>query len=174
MFAVIGVLLPIAFVVGIALRRAVPHAATLPPELSSRSQNFTATDFDRDDLFTNSPVRVRLWRERNTGRYAVGFVAAKDFLKPDLIAYWIAGHPTATDKLPPEATLLGAFGAGPLLLPVETTTDDGSLILFSLADQEIVDVSKSFVAANVSSRQIPPSQASSEDSRRLTSAATNK
>jgi len=142
MFAVIGVLLPITFVIGIAARRAVPHAATLPPELSSWSQAFTATDYDRDDLFTNAPVRVRLWREQNIGRYAVGFVAAKDFIKPDLIAYWIAGHPAATDQLPPEATLLGAFSAGPLLLPVEATTTDGSLILFSLADQEIVDLSK--------------------------------
>ena len=142
MFAVIGMLLPMTFVIGIAARRAVPHAATLPPELSPGSQTFTATDFDRDDLFTNSPVRVRLWREQNAGRLAVGFVAAKDFVKPDLIVYWIAGHPVATDKLPPEATLLGAFSAGPLLLPVEATTTDGSLILFSLADQEIVDVAK--------------------------------
>ena len=146
MFAVIGVLLPIAFVSGIAARRAVPHAAPLPPELSSWSQTYTATGFDRDDLFTTSPVRVQLWCEQNTGRYAVGFVASKDFLKPDLIAYWIAGRPAATDQLPPEATLLGAFSAGPLLLPVEATTADGSLILFSLADQEIVDVSKPFTA----------------------------
>lgn len=142
MFAVIGVLLPIAFVSGIAARRAVPHAATLPPELSSLSETFTATDYDQDDLFTNSPVRVRLWHEQGIGRYAVGFVAAKNFLKPDLIVYWIAGHPTATDNLPPEAMLLGAFSAGPLLLPVEATITDGSLILFSLADREIVDLSK--------------------------------
>lgn len=142
MFAVLGVLLPIAFVVGIVARREVPRVATLPPELSSWSQTFTATGYDRADLFTNSPVRVQLWREQNTGRSAVGFVAAKDFVKPDLIAYWLAGHPTATDKLPPEATLLGAFSAGPLLLPVEASTADGALILFSLADQEIVDVSK--------------------------------
>lgn len=142
MLIVIGVLLPIAFVLGIAARRAMPHVATLPPELSSWSQTFTATDYDRNDLFTTSPVRVQLWREQDTGRFAVGFVAAKDFLKPDLIVYWIAGHRNDTDKLPPEATLLGAFSAGPLLLPVEATTADGSLILFSLADQEIVDVSK--------------------------------
>jgi hypothetical protein len=141
-FVVLGVLLPIAFVVGIAARNAVPRVATLPPELSSWSQTFTATDYDRDELFTTSPVRVQLWREQDTGRFAVGFVAAKDFLKPDLIVYWIAGHPNDTDELPAEATLLGAFSAGPLLLPVEATTADGSLILFSLADQEIVDVSK--------------------------------
>jgi hypothetical protein len=142
MFLVIGVLLPITFVIGIAARRAVPQVVKLPSELLSWSQTLTAADFDRADLFTNSPVWTRLWREQNTGRYAVGFVAEQDFVKPDLMVYWIAGHPHAPDKLPPEATLLGAFSGGPLLLPVEATTADGVLILFSLANHEIVDVSK--------------------------------
>ena len=143
MFAVLVLLLPIAFVGGIAARRAVPQVTTLPPELSARAQTFIRTGFDRDDLFAKSPVRVQLWREQGTGRCAVAFVAAREFVKPDLIAYWIAGTSPAADRLPPEASLLGAFNAGPLLLPDEATTSAGTLILFSLADQEIVDVSKS-------------------------------
>jgi hypothetical protein len=59
----------------------------------------------------------------------------------DLLAYWVAGHPPVTDKLPTEQ-LLGAFVGGPLVLPAEAATTDGSLILFIMADQEIVDVSK--------------------------------
>ena len=141
-FAVLGVLLPLAFGLGIAARRTVPHTLALPPELSSWTQNFTAIDYERGDLFGESPVRVRLWREQGTGRFAVGFSAAKDFLKPDLMAYWSARHPTRNDTLPPEARLLGAFVAGPLVLPPEASGTDGCLILFSLADQEIVDVSK--------------------------------
>ena len=141
-FAVLGVLLPMAFVVGVAARKPVPSVATLPPELSARAQTFTATGFDHDDLFAKAPVGVQLWREQGTGRCAVGFVADRDFVKPDLIAYWIAGTPPAADRLPPEAALLGAFSAGPLLLPDQATTSAGTLILFSLADQEIVDVSK--------------------------------
>ena len=141
-FAVLGVLLPLAFGFGIAARRTVPHPATLPSELSSWTQNFTATEYERGDLFGKSPVRVRLWREQGTGRFAMGFSAAKDFLKPDLMAYWSAGHPTNSETLPPEARLLGAFVAGPLVLPPEASGTDGYLILFSLADQEIVDVSK--------------------------------
>jgi len=140
MFAVLGLLLPLAFGFGIAARRTVPP--TLPSELSSWTQNFTATDYERGDLFGKSAVRVRLWREQGTGRIAVGFSAAKDFLKPDLMAYWSAGHPRTSDTLPPEARLLGAFVAGPLVLPPEASGTDGYLILFSLADREIVDVSK--------------------------------
>ena len=141
-FAVLGVLLPLAFVVGIAARRTVLQVASLPSELSSWTQTFTATDYERDDLFGKCPIRVRLWREQGTRRFAVDFSAAKDFLKPDLLAYWSAGSPTRSDTLPSESRLLGAFVAGPLVLPAEASDTDGYLILFSLADQKIVDVSK--------------------------------
>lgn len=142
MFAVLAVVLPLLFVVGIALRRAVPQPETLPPELSPRTVTFTATDYKRSDMFEKSPVQLRLWREQGTARLAVGFSAAKDFLKPDLLAYWSAAHPTTTGALPKDARLLGAFVAGPLTLPAEASVSDGFLILFSLANQEIVDVSK--------------------------------
>ena len=142
MFVVLGVLLPLLFAVGIAMRRAVPQPKTLPPELSSQTVTFTATDYERGDLFDKSPVQVRLWREQGTGRLAVGFKAAKDFLKPDLLAYWSAARPAGTKGLPKESKLLGAFVAGPLTLPPEASVADGFLILFSLANQEIVDASK--------------------------------
>src|SRR5262249_30260411 len=103
---------------------------------------FTATDYERGDLFNKSPVQVRLWREQGTARLAVGFIAGEDFLKPDLLAYWSVAHPMTSDALPADARLLGAFVAGPLVLPAEASDTDGYLILFSLANQEIVDVSK--------------------------------
>ena len=173
-FTVLGVLLPIAFMVGIAARRAVPEVVTLPPELSPTTQTFTATEYEHVNLFASSPVKVRLWSDLSNGQLAVGFVAPKDLLKPDLIVYWVAGQPTVTNELPTNAVLLGSFVASPLALPTDATNGEGSLILFSLADQEIVDKSKPFVAANLSARQIASSQGSSENSRRLTSAATNK
>lgn len=142
MFAVLGVFLPLLFVVGIAVRRAVPQPEALPPELTSQTVTFTATDYERGDLFAKSQVQVRLWREQGSGRLAVGFTAAKDFLKPDLMAFWSAGRPLANDTSPPNASLLGAFIGGPLALPAEASVQDGFLILFSLANQEVVDVSK--------------------------------
>lgn len=142
MFAVLGVLLPVAFAVGIAARKAAMPAETLPPELSSQTQTFTATDYQRADLFAKSGIKVRLWQDLGTRHYAVGFLAPKDFVKPDLIVYWLAGQPDVSDKVLADATLLGSFVATVLPLPYEATEKEGVLILFSLADQEIVDVSK--------------------------------
>jgi hypothetical protein len=141
-FAVLGVLLPLLLATGIAARRKSPQLETLPPELSPQTTTFTATEYERDDLFGESPVQVRLWREQETGRLAAGFGAPKNFPKPDLMAYWSAAQPPAGKTLPAEARLLGAFIAGPLALPAEASTTGGCLILFSLANQEIVAVSK--------------------------------
>jgi len=140
--AALSVLLPVALAAGIVARRTVPDATALSAALSSSTQTFTATGHELVDLFPSTPVRVSLWRERDNGRFAVGFVAARDFTKPDLLAYWTAGHPSTAGKLPSEATLLGGFVGRPLTLPVEAASAEGSLILFSLADQEVVDVSK--------------------------------
>ena len=141
-FAVLSVLLLVAFTAGLVTRKRIPTTVTLPPELLPRTQTFTATDYERDDLFEKSPVKVRLWKDLSTGQLAIGFLAPKDFLRPDLMAYWVAARPQAANALPPDAVLLGSFVATVLVLPAEATKTEGTLILFSLADQEIVDVSK--------------------------------
>lgn len=143
MFAVLGVLLPIVFVAGIAARKPVPSVASLPAGLETPSQNFTTTEWVRDDLFAKHTIRVRLLRERvGGGQFAVSFSAPKDFTKPDLIVYWVAGDTGSNVVVPDGARLLGAFSAGALALPVEVSNTEGALILFSLADQEIVAISK--------------------------------
>lgn len=173
-FSVLGVLLPLVLVIGIVARRSVPQIEVLPPELSSSTQTFTATDTVRDDLFAKAAVTVRIWKDLQSGQLAVGFSAPRHLLKPDLLVYWTSSGTPLAGELPADAVLLGAFAASPLPLPAEAERGAGALLLFSLADQEIVEVSKPFVAANLSSRQVLPSPASLEDSRRLTSAATNK
>jgi len=142
MFAVLAVVLPLIFVVGIAVRRAVPPLETLPPEFSPQTVTFTATGYERDDLFDKSPVRVRLFRDHGSEALAVGLSSSKAFLKPDLMVYWSSGSPTTSDTLPSQARLLGAFVTTTLVLPAEASTTNGCLILFSLANQQIVDVSK--------------------------------
>jgi hypothetical protein len=146
MVIVLGVLLPVAFAVGIAARKPVPRMISLPKELVASPQTFAVTEWERADLFTKAPIQVRLLRERaGAGRFAVEFTAAKDFVKPDLIVYWIAGNPNITDKLPDNARLLGAFNSSVALsLSPDAATGGGVLVLYSLADQEIVEVSKPF------------------------------
>jgi hypothetical protein len=153
-FMVLAIVLPIAFIAGIAARRPVP-TDVLPADLRGPAQNFTATNWTRSDLFAKAPVQVRLLREHEgAGRFAIAFSAAKDFVKPDLIVYWVVGSPTVHDTLPENALLLGTFSAAALPLPDEATKASGALILYSLADNEIVDVSQPLAAAQESEGRV--------------------
>ena len=146
MVIVLGVILPLAFTVGIAARKSVPGMASLPKQLVASPQDFAVKEWERADLFTKTPMQVRLLRESaGAGRFAVEFSAAKDFVKPDLIVYWVAGISNITDTLPDNARLLGAFSSSlPLSLSPDARSGSGLLVLYSLADQEIVEVSKPF------------------------------
>jgi len=146
MVIVLGVFLPIPFLIGIAARKSVPGVTSLPQELVASPQKFAVTEWERADLFTKTPIQVRLLRESaGAGHFAVEFSAARDFVKPDLIVYWVAGSPNVTDTLPDNARLLGVFNSSVALsLPPDAGPDSGVLVLYSLADQEIVGVSKPF------------------------------
>lgn len=142
-FAVLGIALPVAFAISIAARKPVPSVANLPAELNSSSKKLAETVWEREDLFARVVVRVQLSRgAAGVGGYAVSLSASLDFVKPDLIVYWVPGNPNVSDTVPENAQLLGSFSASGLKLPSESATGIGSLILFSLANQEIVDVSK--------------------------------
>ncbi len=146
MLIVLGVFLPVAFAIGIAARKPVPDMTSLPKELVTSRQKFAATEWERADLFTKAPIQVRLLRESaGAGHFAVEFSAAKDFVKPDLIVYWVTGSQNITEKLPENARLLGTFNSSVALsLSPDAAPGSGVLVLYSLADQEIVEVSKPF------------------------------
>lgn len=139
----LGVILPVVLVTGMALRKPAPVAQSLPEGLIT-AQKFSTQIWERNELFTKVPVGVGLLSDGANGKgRALHFSAAKDFLKPDLLVYWVAGQPERTDSLPAKAVLLGEFGAVALLLPASATGTNGVLVLYSLADDEVVDVSKS-------------------------------
>jgi hypothetical protein len=142
----LGVFLPLAFALGIAARKPVPSMNAFPGQLDAAPQPFTATEWERADLFGNVPIPLRLLREHaNAGRFAVAFSAAKNIVKPDLMVYWVAGNPSLADTLPGNAQLLGAFDSfTALALPAEAARQTGMLVLYSLADNEIVEASKPF------------------------------
>ena len=143
MVIALGIFLPVAFVVGVAARKSVPTVAELPAALVATPQKFESVEWERVDLFAKSPVEVRLLREqKDAGRFAIAFSAAKDFVKPDLIVYWVAGNQSTTDTFPANAILLGSFSATALPLSDEVSKSNGALILYSLADNEIVAASK--------------------------------
>jgi len=141
MFAVIGCLVPITFVVSIAARKPVPSVTQLPPALTAQEGESGAMVWERADLFAKVAVSVRLNRTAS-GDFTITCAAKGDFAKPDLIVYWATGVATNVEALPDSATLLGAFNAGVLRVPATVAVQEGALILFSLADQEIVAVSQ--------------------------------
>jgi len=136
----LGILLPAAFVVGVAARRPIPRMASLPVGLTTSPQPSGVTIWQRDDLFKGTSIQVRLLRDP-IGRFTVAFSAVRYFVKPDLIVYWVAASPVGAGVLPDNARLLGSFESPSLTLPAESATTSGSLILYSLADQEVVNVS---------------------------------
>ncbi len=139
----LGIFLPVAFAIGIAARRPIPVAGELPSSLAIAMQPFEKIEWQRTDLFEKSKIQVRLSREHSgAGKFAVSFTAATDFVKPDLLVYWSAGNQNLTNALPDDAILLGAFNSLQLSLPEIAKKSDGTLVLFSLADNEIVDVSR--------------------------------
>ena len=140
----LGILLPAAFVMGIAARRPIPIVSQLPSVLGTAAQPFKSVAWQRNDLFAKSAIQVRLWREHSSaGRFAVSLSAVSDFVKPDLLVYWSAEAASVTNVLPDNAILLGAFASQTLPLPEAAEKSAGMLLLFSLADNEIVDVSRS-------------------------------
>ncbi|TAL00620.1 MAG: hypothetical protein EPO07_09450 [Verrucomicrobia bacterium] len=145
-FAVIGVLLPVAFVVGIAARKAMPLRAEKNWVTELREAEKLA--WERSDLFSQVPVRVRLLC--GPGWYRIGFSAGRGFAKPDLLVYWVAGQQSVSETLPDQAILLGPFDPSlSLQLPPDTDRRGGAVVLYSLADQEIVDWSKPIPAGEL-------------------------
>jgi hypothetical protein len=141
--SVLGVCLPVAFAVGIAARKPAPTMAVLPPLGGEAGPHFTKVMWAKDDLWPGQTIRTRLVADA-TGHFAVELTPGKNFIRPDLLVYWTPNHAKAGDKLPDNATLLGAFTAERQLpLSRELTSPGGALVLYSLADHEVVAVSKS-------------------------------
>lgn len=144
MFTVLGILLPVLFAVGIASRNAAPSVDSLPAGLAAAPERFVDPLWERDDLFEQVPIQVRLARDAtDAGNFGVQLVAKKDFLKPDLIVYWVTEPPASVETLPDEAVLLGQFDSSVALpLPADAAATGGVLVLHSLADNETVAVSQ--------------------------------
>jgi hypothetical protein len=142
-FTSLAVLLPLAFAIGIFARKPVPAMAVLPNELTDSAKPFEWTEWKNDSVFQKVPVLFKLLREhKDAGQWAIALSATNDFVKPDLLVYWIAGKANVTEVLPDNAVLLGTFTSGIFPLPPTVASTDGALALYSLADQEIADVSK--------------------------------
>jgi len=138
---VLAVLVPIAFAVGVTVRKPIPYRKAT--QLATDLRDSQSEVWNRSDVFQRIPVSVRLLRGPMGSSYSIEFLPERNFARPDLLVYWVAGAPAIADKLPDDARLLGVFNASlPLQLPNDAPSAGGVLVLYSLADNEIVDACK--------------------------------
>jgi hypothetical protein len=143
----LSVFLPTVFVLGIASRRSVPLLPSLPSSLSVQPARTYESVWVQDDLWEKTPLRTRLLRNSTPSNLALELSAKQPVVRPDVLVYWAPGNPKLDNSLPSDAVLLGAWmqePANPLALPQLAKAGQGRLILYSLADHEIVNVSKTF------------------------------
>ena len=139
--------LPAAFVLGIASRRSVPLLASLPSGLSPQPARTYQSVWVREDLWEQKPLRTRLLSDPITSNLALEVTATTPVILPDVLLYWVAGTSKLDHSLPSDAVLLGAWmpePVNPVAIPPPAKAGKGRLILYSLADHEIVNVSKTF------------------------------
>jgi hypothetical protein len=144
----LSVFLPAVFVLGIALRRSVPLLASLPSGLSPQPARTYQSLWVREDLWEKKQLVTRLLSDPITSNLALEVTATTPVVLPDVLLYWVPGISKVDDSLPSDAVLLGAWmpePANPLAIPQPAKASQGRLILYSLADHEIVNVSKTFV-----------------------------
>jgi hypothetical protein len=143
-FAVLGVALPIAFVVGIAARQPVPVMDGAPLGIAGTASDLGQVVWSKEDLWPGNRL-ITILRRNAAGSVALE-LRASDLTKPDLLVYWAEGKGGTTDKLPDKARLLGAWvNRAPLRIPGDLRGAAGRLVLYSLADQEVVAVSSAFI-----------------------------
>ena len=105
MVCTLGVLLPVAFVTGIAARRPVPVANSVTVDLGGTVLNLGEVVWTKAGLWPDQRIITRL-RRSATGSTAVE-LTFRDLAKPDVLVYWAAGKETAVEGLPENARLPG-------------------------------------------------------------------
>jgi hypothetical protein len=140
MFAVLGMALPVVFVVGLYERKSVPVMALLPAGLVANRPVSGSPVLLKTCAFPRTSASAKLFGTQKGDELTIQISTGNEPEKPDVLVYWVPGTPSGLDKVPTGAFLLGELGSQSLSLPVgERPT--GVLMLYSLADGEVIDVS---------------------------------
>jgi len=143
MVCTLGVVLPVAFAVGVVARKPVPIAPTISAALTGQATDFDQAVWTKVDLWNDQHIITSL-RQNPAGSVAVELMF-QNLAKPDVLVYWAVGKASAIEGLPDNARLLGALSnRSPLPIPADVCGEAGRLFLYSLADHEVVAASKSF------------------------------
>jgi hypothetical protein len=143
MVCTLGLLLPLAFAIGMFARKPVPVAAPVASELAGRARDFGKVVWTKANIWPGQRIITSLRRDTE-GSLAVELMF-RDLAKPDLLFYWVAGKETPSESLPGNARLLGVLSnQAPLPISSDIRGQTGRFVLYSLADHEIVAASQVF------------------------------
>ena len=137
-FILLAALLPVGIVLGLTGRKVVPTTAGLPAN-PTRQVGPVQEVWKRPSLFPGRNIDARMLRTAEGDGLAIeltGNVSA-----PDLLVYW--SSMASTVELPPDAVLFGRFGQT-TPAPRNLVGRNGHLILYSLANHEVVATSQAF------------------------------
>ena len=140
----LGALLPVTFVFGMAARHEVPIDPTRNGPLPAAS-HWTEL-WHRDDLWEGRKLNTRLLTNSTSAQsVAIELRGQERIVRPDLLVYWTPQTGKFSGSLPDDVFLLGSFAQSfpaPLRLPPQSIVQRGVLIIYSLAEQEIIAVSR--------------------------------
>lgn len=134
-------LLPLLFYAALRGRNPVPAVEDLPAALVAEAPIATAVLLEADGLWSGLPLHSRLLSD---GEHLVLELSPAAYLKyPELLLYWTPDAAVASDRLPDNAYFIGRLAndaPAALHLPTACQEHDGSFIIYSLAQQQVVAV----------------------------------
>jgi hypothetical protein len=138
----LAVILPIAFVAGLVIREPVPATPDLPVSLSPLASKDWQLCFEKEDHWPGLPITTRLYANRQSNTQLAMELQPRANLKaPDILVYCHPAFSAGTGQLPERAQLLGTLAGTEkrrFMLPAATSEQETSIILYSLAHQEII------------------------------------
>lgn len=140
-FLALAAILPSTAFVGLTGRKPVPPSLSLPPALGAAKPSGQEV-WRRADLFGLNKITARLLRGEDRGTH---IELTGDLAAPDLLIYWSAN--SAGADLPADAVLLGRFGQR-AVVPANLHGRSGRLVLYSLANHEVVAASETLQFSN--------------------------
>lgn len=139
-FTALGIVLPVVFVIGLYERKPLPIMESLPAGLVANRPASSSPILVKTCAFAHGSASAKVFGSRTGRDLTVQVSIGAEPEKPDVLVYWVPGSPSGLDKIPAGAFLLGELGSQPLSLPAGEQSA-GVLMLYSLADGEVIDVS---------------------------------
>ena len=136
-------LLPISVGTALAVRQPFAITRTLSPPLAAGVAEHGPIVWSRGDLWSGKKIFTSL--RRDAMNHVSIDLMYRDLPFADLLLYWVPGQAEKLEGLPATARFLGTIFRGvPLQIPADLRGEVGRLVIYGLADHEIVTHTSTF------------------------------